>query len=78
MKRIKTFIIHALGGVTVEESKRSNANSYDIGCFCTLSSLKLKADTNYGASADDWCHCMYNTIIERLSFYERKTARPQS
>ena len=43
MKYIRNFIIHLLGGVTLEESMESDNNSFDIAVYSTLEKLKLFA-----------------------------------
>lgn len=40
MKYIRNFIIHLLGGVTLEESMKSDNNSFDIAVYSTLEELK--------------------------------------
>jgi hypothetical protein len=43
MKYTRNFIIHLLGGVTLEESLEWDNNSFAIGVFATLEKLKLFA-----------------------------------
>jgi hypothetical protein len=43
MKYIRNFIIHLLGGVTLEESMESYNNSFYTGVYSTLEKLKLFA-----------------------------------
>ena len=40
MKYIRNFIIHLLGGVTLEESMESDNNSFYMGVYSTLEDLK--------------------------------------
>ena len=39
MKYIRNFIIHLLGGVTLEESMESDNNSFYMGVYLTLEKL---------------------------------------
>lgn len=80
-KKIKTWLIHLLGGVTVEESKNSGKGHYRIGVFFTLADLKYYADSLNGKSADEWCKKMYEYICGRQELFngtdeERPTAHP--
>lgn len=60
--KIKTKLIHWLGGYT-EAEKRANGNSkYNSGVFVTYCHLLSFADRLYGLSADDWCKRMYQHI----------------
>jgi hypothetical protein len=47
-KKIKTWLIHLLGGVTVEESKNSGKGYYRIGMLFTLADLKHYAESLNG------------------------------
>lgn len=70
MNKFKTWLIHLLGGVTVEESKNSGKGHYRIGIFFTLADLKHYADSLNGKPADEWCKLMYEFICgmqERLT-----------
>lgn len=81
-KKIKTWLIHLLGGVTVEESKNSGKGHYRIGVFFTLADLKYYADSLNGKPADEWCKQMYEFICRLQEFLdngtdeERPTAHP--
>lgn len=44
MKKLKIWLIHLLGGVTVEESKNSGKGYYRIGMLFTLADLKHYAE----------------------------------
>ena len=70
MNKIKTYLIHFLGGVTEEENKESNANSNAIGRLQKLYDLKSFVDSMNGTPADEWCKRMYQRIIESINYYE--------
>lgn len=80
-KKIKTWLIHLLGGVTVEESKNSSKGHYRIGIFFTLADLKHYADSLNGKPADEWCKKMYEYICGRQELFngtdeERPASHP--
>lgn len=82
MKKFKIWLIHLLGGVTVEESKNSGKGYYRIGMLFTLADLKHYAESLNGKSADEWCKLMYEYICGRKEILthgtdeERPTAHP--
>lgn len=61
-QKIKTWLIHWLGGVTQEESVQSDANSWTIGKVVTLNAIKKYGKSLYGKDPESWCHCMWNYI----------------
>lgn len=61
MKKIKAFIIHLLGGLTVEESRESDSNSFDIGRFRAYMEMRTIAEERYG---QDWRDEMWQAIIK--------------
>lgn len=81
-KKIKTWLIHLLGGVTVSESQKSDYNSACIGRYAALRDIKDYADSLNGKPADEWCKLMYECICEQLESVshganeERPTAHP--
>lgn len=82
MKKIKTWLIHLLGGVTVAENKKGNHISFLLGKKCGCIDIRDYADSLYGEPADEWCKLMYEFICglqERLTHgtdEERPTAHP--
>lgn len=62
MKKVREFIIHMLGGVTIEESVDSANHSHDIGRFGILHAIRKKASELYGIPAEEWCEEMYKYI----------------
>lgn len=82
MKKIKTLLIHLLGGVTVAESRKRNNISFLLGKKEVCIDIRDYADYLYGKPADEWCKLMYEFICglqERLTHgtdEERPTAHP--
>lgn len=81
-KKIKTWLILLLGGVTEEESRESDMNSAYIGAYVALTTIKEYADSLNGTPADEWCKLMYECICKQLESVEhgadkeRPTAHP--
>lgn len=65
-KKIKTWLIHLLGGVTEEESRGIDLNSAYFGAHMTLTIIKEYADSLNGTPADEWCKLMYKQICKQL------------
>ena len=82
MKKIKTLLIHLLGGVTVTESRKKGEKSFNLGMKGACIDIRDYADYLYGKPADEWCKLMYEFICglqERLTYgtdEERPTAHP--
>lgn len=81
-KKIKTWLIHRLGGVTVSEMRQSNFNSACLGSYKALAIIKEYADSLNGKPADEWCELVYKQICRQLDSVthgtdeERPTAHP--
>ena len=81
-KKIKTWLIHLLGGVTEKEIHQSNINSACFGAYQALTIIKEYADSLNGKPADEWCKLMYEEICKHLGSLtngtdeERPTAHP--
>lgn len=77
-KKIKTWLIHLLGGITVRESFESDKNSAYLGAYTALSIIKGYAESLNGKPADEWSRIIglsYKTFKSRyytqhLSAYE--------
>lgn len=70
MKKIRTWLIHLLGGVTVSESQENYKNVCNISAYISLTIIKEYADSLNGTPADEWCKLMYEFICglqERLT-----------
>lgn len=52
-KKIKTWLIHLLGGVTEKEIHQSNLNSAYFGAYQALTIIKEYADSLNGKPADE-------------------------
>lgn len=69
-KKIKTWLIHLLGGVTVAESRKRNNISFLLGMRGACIDIRDYADSLYGKPADEWSKLMYEFICglqERLT-----------
>ena len=81
-KKIKTWLIHLLGGVTGKEIHQSNINSACFGAYQALTIIKEYADSLNGKPADEWCELVYKQICRQLNSLthgtdeERPTAHP--
>lgn len=81
-KKIKTWLIHLLGGVTVSESQEHYKSICYNSAYISLTFIKEYAEALYGKPADEWCKLMYEFICglqERLTHgadKERPTAHP--
>lgn len=64
IRNLRTWLIHKLGGLTVEESQASDLNSCEIGkrqAYIDL--LDYAKNTLYGLPSDEWCKLMYNRLV---------------
>ena len=57
-KKIKTWLIHLLGGVTGKEIHQSNINSACFGAYQALTIIK--------EYADEWCELVYKQICRQF------------
>ena len=73
MKKIKTLLIHLLGGVTVSESFESDKNRTYLGAYTALYIIKGYAESLNGKPADEWCKLMYEQICKQLESVEHGT-----
>lgn len=65
-KKIQEYLIHMIGGMTVEESQESDSNSHDIGKVATLLDIKDEMDAMYGAPADEWAKRIYAYVNNKI------------
>lgn len=81
-KKIKTWLIHLLGGVTVSESRKKNGKTFRLGMKGACIDILDYADSLYGKPADEWCKQMYEFICRLQEFLgngtdeERPTTHP--
>lgn len=69
-KKIKTWLIHLLCGVTVAENRKRNNISFCLGKKDVCIDIRDYADSLYGKPADEWSELMYEFICglqERLT-----------
>ena len=60
--KIKTGLIHRLGGYTKAELRKNSRESYKVGAKSMAFSMKVFADRLYGLPAEEWCKKMYERI----------------
>lgn len=60
--KIKTKLIHWLGGYTEAEKRATGREAYEVGVKTMAHNMKVFADRLYGLPADDWCKEMYERI----------------
>lgn len=75
MKKIKTWLIHLLGGVTVAESRKKGKKLFDLGMKGACIDIRDYADSLYGKPADEWSELMYEFICglqERFCELDRR------
>lgn len=65
-KKIKTWLIHLLGGVTVSESQEHYKSICYNSAYISLTTIKEYADSLNGTPADEWCKLMYKQICRQL------------
>ena len=69
MERIKSYLIHLLGGVTKQELAGKEASSYLFLYFRMLNRInriKHKADSLYGTPPEEWCRNVYKYITDEI------------
>lgn len=74
MERIKSYLIHLLGGVTKQELAREKAPSDLFWHFCMLNRInriKHKADSLYGTPPEEWCRKVYSYITDEIDNIEK-------
>ena len=84
MKKIKTYLIHLLGGVTKREAfcahvKKTieivtdvTGKTLPLGSLVAVKHLKKYADSLNGLPADDWCKRMYDALSADVENYENQ------
>lgn len=65
-KRLKTWLIHRLGGVTTQGNERIAWSTYHVGKLAALHDAKAFADSMNGTQADEWCKRMYDYILDKI------------
>lgn len=64
MDRIKTKLIHLLGGETEEESADHRRTGFQLGYMYARREILKFADSLYGCSAEEWCKKMYEELFK--------------
>ena len=68
LNNLRTWLIHKLGGLTVEE----NLNSCEIGKLqAYINLLDYAKNTLYGLPSDEWCKLMYNRLVFLSVLYKK-------
>lgn len=74
MERIKSYLIHLLGGITKQELAGKEASSYLFLHFRMLNRInriKHKADCLYGTPPEEWCRKVYSYITDEIDNIEK-------
>lgn len=69
--KIKTKLIHWLGGYTEAEKRATGREAYEVGVKTMAHNMKLFADRLYGFPADEWCKEMYERIKQGCQWREK-------
>ena len=84
MKKIKTYLIHLLGGVTKREVRRAEfrqmvefvqdvtPKTLKLGGLIAVKRLKKRADSINGVSAADWCKIIYEAMETDIEVYQKQ------
>lgn len=84
MKKIKTYLIHLLGGVTKREAFFAHVKDtlklandvteriLPLGSLIAARHLKRYADSLNGIPADEWCKRMYDAISSDVERYDKQ------
>ena len=84
MKKIKTYLIHLLGGVTKREALNEHfkntiklvtdvtGKTLPLGSLVAVKHLKSYAESLNGIPADDWCKRMYDALSADVENYQKK------
>lgn len=62
IRNLRTWLIHKLGGVTIDELMESNKYNFKRGLTVAHKSIKQYADSIYGLPAEEWCKNVYYRI----------------
>ena len=64
--KLKTKLIHKLGGYTEAERRENGKISFNAGVLTMLYDIKNFADHLNGLSADEWCKKMYQRLEQGI------------
>ncbi len=62
IRKVKVWLIDALGGIPIEEKQQDDYHSYQFGVYCSLLHIRTFAEKMNGLQADEWCKRMYEYI----------------
>lgn len=62
INNLRNWLIHKLGGVTLDERNDNSYDSYKNGHRSAFEMIQKYADSIYGLPADEWCKKMYDRI----------------
>lgn len=84
MKKIKTYLIHLLGGVTKREARHAQFRqmvelvpdvmhkALPLGSLIAIKHLKRYADSLNGIPADEWCKRIYEAMESDVKSYGKQ------
>lgn len=74
IEKFKSWIIHRLGGVTIEEHRQKNFQAFDSGVHAAFEKNREYARSLNGLQADEWCQRMYAFIDNYIEQLEKVTS----
>jgi hypothetical protein len=72
MNKIKTAIIHWLGGVTAQELKDAKISCFKRGYRIEATAIQCEMRDLNGLSAEEWCDAMWKYVAERVERYNKR------
>lgn len=78
LRKFKIWLIYHLGGCPVEELQKTDRNSYQVGVYSALISLRIFADKMNGVPAEEWCKRMYNHLSKSISQMEQTSTEKET
>lgn len=72
MKKIKTAIIHWLGGVTKQELKDAKLSCFKRGFLVEATAIQCVMRDLYGLPAEEWCDAAWTYVTDEV---ERQNKR---
>lgn len=70
MKKIRDFIIHLVGGITMDELHGQQTNFHTLGEYMAYYKIKLFMEGMNGTQADEWCQKAYEHVSEQMGRLE--------
>ena len=72
MNKIKTILIHRLGGVTKEELKDERISYVKKGFRIEATAIQCELRDLNGLSAEEWCDAAWKYVAERVERYNKR------